>query len=192
VKFQGAAFDPDGAVVSAVWKFLDGTMSMEGSPMRSYDTPLTERAVFTATDDKGLSSSAVVEVEITAASGEVPPTIVSAPRTSVYAGVPYTYDKDGLPTARGTGPFSFALAASPMGATIDKDTGKIDWTPTIDQMADFKLDVTGKAGKATQSWKVEVVKSGVAQKSGCGCGTDGGLLGVLSSLVLLRLRRRRP
>src|SRR5207248_9605538 len=138
-----------------------------------YSAPTRERAVFTVTDNRGLSTSAAVEVAIGDATGATPPEFLSQPRKSIFAGEAYTYDKDGLPSVRGTGPFTFSLAKAPKGATVDASTGAITWTPatTDSGNVDFSLQVDGAAGSATQDWQVEVVNLNGAAKKGCGCGT---------------------
>jgi len=186
--------DPDGTIASAGWTFSDGTMAMEHAPMKTFTTPALERAIFTATDLNGLTAQAFVDINVTGAGGERPTEILSMPRTSVLGGDEYTYDKDGLPTVRGQPPFSYALTAAPMGATIDASTGRIAW-PTASVASgdyDFTLTVTGAGGPAAQTWKVAVTGGGSNGPGGGGCKCDaGGGLVLLLGLVPMFARARR-
>ncbi|HEX4620868.1 MAG TPA: putative Ig domain-containing protein, partial [Myxococcaceae bacterium] len=127
--------------------------------------------------------------------GAIPPQFISTPRTSVFAGQAYTYNKDNLPLVTGTGPFTFKLNTAPSGATADPNTGAITWTPasTLSADAGFALEVDGKAGAATQTWAVQVVPlAGPPLKKGCGCGEGAAeALGLALVPLLLALRRRR-
>ena len=84
-----------------------------------------------------------------------------------------------------------------MGATIDAATGAFAWTPAAGGagMFDVTLEATGKSGKATQSWKVEVVSLGETMttppKTGCGCNEGASGIGWLALLALLGLVRVR-
>lgn len=192
VTFSSSALDTDGTIASFGWRFADGASSADPSPVRSYEQPLTERAVFTATDDKGLSASAIAEAQVTSATGGAPPEVISRPRVSVFLGVPYTYDKDGVPSVRGRAPFMFTLPTAPAGATVDGATGAITWTPDAPGMFDFVLEVSDSGGKAQQAWKVEVVGTAVQPKGGCSCDAGGGALMLLAALALSLRRRRSP
>jgi large repetitive protein len=197
ITFGQSAVDPDGTIASATWTFLDGNTSTEAAPSKQYNEAFAERATYTVTDDKGLKGSALVNVNITSTSGDAAPEIISTPRLSIFAGQEYLYDKDGLPTVRGAGPFTFTLSTAPEGATIDGSTGKITWTPaaTLSGNVDFTLQVTGKGGSAKQSWVVEVVDIGggttTPPPTGCSCAVVDPSLAWLALIALGALRRKR-
>jgi MYXO-CTERM domain-containing protein len=197
VTFGYSAVDPDGAIASAAWRFLDGSTSSDVAPVKTYTEAAFDRVVFEVADDKGLKASALVEVNVGSVSGDSAPEILSTPRASIFAGQLYTYDKDGLPSVRGAGPFTWALTTAPEGATVDAATGKLEWTPAAGSsgQSDFTLEVTGKAGKASQSWKVEVVSLGETSNppaQGCTCASvDGSWVWMLLLLGGALSRRRR-
>ncbi|MBS1151322.1 MAG: repeat-associated core domain protein, partial [Myxococcaceae bacterium] len=189
--------DIDGFVETMLWTFADATTSGEPGPKRTYSANLREKATLKVTDNRGLSSVSTLDVVIGAATFEQVPEFLSLPRKSVFAGADYTYDKDGLPAVRGTGPFSFKLLKAPTGAIVEAATGRITWKPgpELSGEQELSLEVTGKAGAATQTWKVDVVSSGggIPPKAGCGCQSiDLGLVafGLLAFGPLVFRRRR--
>jgi subtilisin family serine protease len=86
------------------------------------------------------------------------PVISSTPETTVRLGTTYRYeplvgDPDGGER------FTFSLQTSPLGMTIDAETGAVVWTPTPTQLGiqSVTLRVTDQAGAATdQSFSIMV------------------------------------
>ena len=84
-----------------------------------------------------------------------PPVIISTPVTSVYLGLPYTYDVN----ATGNPAPTYSLDTFPAGMTINPTTGVIDWTPAS---ADPSVPVVVRASNGvlpddTQSFSISVV-----------------------------------
>ena len=98
VKLSVEAVDPDGTVAKVTWRFSDGAETNEREPTRSYANPIAEKATVEVTDNDGLVATAVVDVTITGPNNALPPEFLSRPVEDIFAGQPYSYDKDGLPT----------------------------------------------------------------------------------------------
>jgi uncharacterized protein (TIGR03382 family) len=195
IRYSADYGDPDGYVTASEWTFADTGKTQELSPVKSYEKAGLERAVFTVTDNRGLSSSAFAKITIGNSEGEIPPEFISTPRTSVFAAEAYSYDKDGLPAVRGTSPFVFSLLTAPEGATVDTSTGQISWTPRVDQIGPFgfSLQVQGKAGSAAQDWTVEVAAiDAPPKKGGCSCDGAPSAWALGAALLASVLFRRRP
>ncbi len=71
-----------------------------------------------------------------------PPTITSPPVTSAVEGSVYLYNVDATDpdVAFGDG-VTYSLPTAPAGATIDRITGVVTWTPTLDQAGDHAIVV---------------------------------------------------
>jgi hypothetical protein len=192
VRFSADYGSLTGAISTLSWAFSDGSTVMAPTAQRHYDAPTQEHAVFTVTDDKGLTGSAFVDVVIANTAGQRPTLILSQPRTSIFTGEEYTYNKGGVPTVRGNPPFTYSLVKGPTDATIDAMTGRITWTPTTAGDVPFELRVVGQDGPAVQEWTVMVVSNASMGPSGGGCRCDagGGLLLLLGLVPLVRRRRR--
>jgi len=139
--FVSAAGDPDGTIASLSWSFGDGGESDLAEPQYTYAVPGSYTAVVTATDDRGLTTTASVLVDVSDAQGVRPPQILSLPITDAKVGVVYSYDADGLPAARGDRPLTWTLGkdvggtqvGAPDGMSVDGLTGRILWTPVAAQ-----------------------------------------------------------
>jgi|GEM_PF-1200055 len=76
-----------------------------------------------------------------------PPLIVSTAGETAAAGVQYVYDCKALdPNA--TDILTYSIVQAPLGATINPTTGRVRWTPSVDQVGEgfgFKVRVTDLA-----------------------------------------------
>src|SRR5207245_10901761 len=124
-----------------------------------------------------------------------------APSAEATVGVPYEPNGAGALSRAlvvgGSGPFAFGSATPPSaGVTVD-DAGRVNWTPSREQLGRVRLGVriTDRDGsEAVRQWVVEVK----AKKSGgCSIGGDGaGAVGWwcwwwLLAVVMLARRRLR-
>ena len=71
VQFSAQATDPEHGDLGYVWTFGDGGFSAEKNPRHTYTTPGTYTATLKVTDEKGASTTATVQVVVTAAPGAV-------------------------------------------------------------------------------------------------------------------------
>lgn len=117
------------------------------------------------------------------------PRITSSPSTSAQCGVAWAM----APAADGDPVLAWSTPTAPGGLTVDAATGALHWTPLPAQRgkAAVVLRVQNQQGSAEQAFTVEVSCPGeVKLGTGCQCSSAGDLLGVLSALGLLALRRR--
>lgn len=198
--------DVDGEVTAVAWDFGDGGTASEVAPGYTFAVPGTYVAKVTVTDDLGLSSSATVEIDVSDAAGAYPPQILSLPRTDAAAGVPWVYDDDELPAARGDRPLAWSLGknvggtvvGAPEGMTVDGATGRLAWTPSAAQIGRVPVSLVAENAAAAVVQDFEVDVSGepepVAPPEGCGCRTattgPGAALGAALLLLFARWRRR--
>lgn len=80
------------------------------------------------------------------------PTIVSTPGTDARVGQLYTYDVD----ATGNPAPTYALTTSPLGMTIDANTGLIEWTPAIEGSVQVTVEAGNIAGTDAQSFMIRI------------------------------------
>lgn len=92
------------------------------------------------------------------------PVIVGVPVLSAVVGTPYPYDVDAYLPAQQSDSLNYALPVAPQGASIDPDTGQIQWTPTPAQTGNrpFRALVTSAGGTAVQDWVVAVGVTGTS------------------------------
>ena len=84
---------------------------------------------------------------------DIAPSITSVPETKTTVASPYTYEIEAI----GTPPLTYILAAgAPDDMVIDGDTGRIRWTPFDEGRFDITARVVNSAGKAEQSFTIEV------------------------------------
>jgi PKD repeat protein len=208
VTLTADAGDLDGQVGQVQWEFSDGQRLTGDVVERTFSTPGLYVATATVVDDAGLQASATVEVQVTGG-GDVPPVIVSVASTTARVGEPWHYDADDVPAARGDRPLVWGLGKSvdgalfgvPPGATVDRPTGRVAWTPQTPGTYPVVLVVENAAGIAAQQFDVVVVGDGDGDGGGGGGGGGAGAGGCtcgaasapvpLAALVLLALRRRR-
>lgn len=128
------------------------TINTDGTTVLA-DGLRTLRATQTVAGGESLSSSdLLVTIDTTA-----PAAIQGAIPTEAQPGQLFTFDADS--PDEGTAGVVYALAAAPTGATIDPDTGVIEWTPTSDTASPvtFEILVSDEAGNsASQSASVSI------------------------------------
>jgi hypothetical protein len=95
-----------------------------------------ENITFKASDGQG--HVAWDEITVTVTEVNDPPYFTSQPVTVGAIGEKYTYDVEAV-DAEGHN-ITYSLSMKPEGMTIDKKTGLIEWTPTIEQTGE--IDVT--------------------------------------------------
>ncbi len=200
VQFVSEFGDEDGVVVQKRWFLPDGSVVTDSDPVRSFTRVGLHKARLVITDDRGLTATDTVEVLATR-NGALPPTIFSTPRREAVAGQAWAYDEDGRAAARGGPGLVWELGKvvagsrvnAPEGMTVEPETGRVSWTPRLDQLGEHtvSLAVTNAAGTDVQDFTVTVLgNESVPAPTGCGCGAGGGAPIVLAALTLL-LRRRK-
>ncbi|TWT56318.1 tRNA nuclease WapA precursor [Allorhodopirellula solitaria] len=78
--------------------------------------------------------------------------------TEAYAGFAYAHDI--IAQDAETTELTYALTQSPAGATIDTDSGRLDWTPAASAVGqkDFTVEVSdGSGSTTTATWTVDVL-----------------------------------
>jgi hypothetical protein len=209
VTLSADAGDLDGQVGDVQWEFSDGQRLAGDVVERTFAEPGLYVATATVVDDDGLEASVSIEVQVTGG-GDVPPVVVSVPSTTARVGEPWTYDDDGAPAARGDRPLLWGLGKSvdgelfgaPPGATVDRPTGRVAWTPQAPGTYPVVLVVENAAGIAAQQFDVVVVGDGPGgdgpggdgASAGCNCGANGAPVPLWALIVLGGrglLRRRR-
>jgi hypothetical protein len=140
VKPEGMAVDPATGVVVWVPRALQ-----LGS----------HRVLLRVKDDRGLVD--IQDITLVVARGNTAPVLTSTPPEQAVLARPYRYQvlaQDAEETA-----LQFALEQAPAGMTIDANTGRIDWTPAVDQVRGHDVTVMvrdGRGGKARQSFSLTV------------------------------------
>jgi MYXO-CTERM domain-containing protein len=133
-------------------------------------------------DDDGLEARTTLELQVTGG-GNVPPVVLSRPRTTGLVGDAWTYDDDGVPVARGDRPMVWSLGkqldgerfGAPPGAVVDAQTGRITWTPTGPGVVPVVLVVENPAGVTAQQFEIIVdgdLTVGETASGGCACGSS--------------------
>lgn len=202
VSFGSVSGGQSGAIVSREWVFSDGERSPQLSPTRLIQEAGTILAELTVTDENGLTASDTLEVEATAG-GRRTPKILSSPATKAFVGVPWTYDDDRTPAARGDRPMAWELGTTvagqqvgrPDGMDLDPATGELRWTPKEAGSFDVVLVARNDHGAHTQRFSIVVESStGDEPPKGCCASVGGGvpLFALLVLGVLVRARQRSP
>lgn len=199
VSWEAVYGDPDGIVMSAVWKFSDGVTAdarrYDALITRTLDAPGTLRGTLEVTDATGLVCRASRTVD-SSLGAVFPPMIVTAPTTTATCGTAYTYGDDGRARAEGTPPFTWSLGSGtsgtgvPKGMTVDPSTGQISWTPEKPGPAGpvrVALVVENPAGTAVQDYMVQVD----CTDHGCTCSSSGAAPFAVLMLLWAGLRWRR-
>jgi len=191
VAYTAEATDADGTIDKIEWDFGGGFSAEGAEQTKLYSRPGRHTARARATDDKGLTSVAQIDVFVLQA-GSLPPVILSSAPVSARVGEAYDY----LPMAIGTPSLAWSLGKeiggellrAPAGMQTDPGTGATHWVPSSAQAGDVDvtLVVANDAGADFQDFTIRVEGSGSA--GGCGCGTQrGSLPGWLAMLLLLAL-----
>lgn len=161
--YIAAASDPElGAVRYALTSGPDGLsvdpQSGEVSWVPDSDAVGQVTVTITATDSLSASRSQRFVVAIADESGNLAPTIASAPITRIDSGEDYTYALDVVDGDDDT--FSFELAVAPEGMAVS-DVGVITWSPQVP--GEYPVTVVardGRGAEATQSWLLSVADIG--------------------------------
>ena len=91
----------------------------------------------------------------------VAPSIISNPVTVAARGQVYSYTPVVTDPAGSDDPLQFFLLSAPQGATIDPDTGLVEWTPGSQSGATIEIRaVDDDGGFTTQRWDLRVVNMG--------------------------------
>ncbi|MBI3182149.1 MAG: PKD domain-containing protein [Myxococcales bacterium] len=93
------------------------------------------------------------------------PKITSSPTLFATVGGAYKYGEDGLLTASGTAPISFAVDVGPQGLTVNAQTGAVSWSPEAGGNFAVQLSATNAAGTDVQSFNVTVLPNGQGQSA---------------------------
>ncbi len=141
------------------------------------------------TPDGGMPDGSVAD----AGPAPTAPLFLTDPPDSASCGTVYSYDE----SVSGTGPFAFKLESRddgglPDGLTCDVDTGAIRWSPSASQEGIYHLElqVFGPGGLDSKNVDISVFCPDTKDLSaGCHCGSGGG--GLLALLSLVRWRKRR-
>jgi PKD repeat protein len=139
VSLTAQASDADGLISAYRWELPDGTSRSTAAVSLTFPQAGAYTARVEVDDDDGLTASATVIVKVAG-----PPEIVSSPSTRAQVGVPYTYDEDGIPTARGDAPFFWWLSRGPAGMSVDPETGRVTWTPAADEIGEQTVSLSTK------------------------------------------------
>ncbi|HMO16916.1 MAG TPA: PKD domain-containing protein [Oligoflexia bacterium] len=102
VQFSGAgSSDPDGSIVSYGWNFGDGTSSSGINVSRTFSAG-SYQVSLTVVDDKGLSSSATVQINVSQAPNQAPIAVASSNLTSGFAPLAVQFSSSGSHDPDGT------------------------------------------------------------------------------------------
>jgi hypothetical protein len=82
------------------------------------------------------------------------PKIITSPDLIAYDGRRYEY----LAAAEGGGPYTWSLVKSPIGATLDSQSGLFSWLPDLSKLGrnEVKIEVANAAGSTTQEFTLEI------------------------------------
>ena len=132
------------------------------------------------------------------------PKIISVPDLKASVGLPWAYDADRLPTARGTRPLVWTVGAlvggqtvgAPAGLSVDAFSGELRWTPVVAGIHRVLLAARNAAGSDVQSFDIEVEGATVQGPReiwtvGCACGSAAPAWPLLWVAALFFCRRRR-
>ena len=102
------------------------------------------------------------------------PTFTTSPVTTATVNSAYTYNADAVDTEND--PFTFALITSPIGMSLDTNTGVVSWTPSSSQTGShtIRLRVTDNGGAFSEQAYIVTVGTGGSGGSGGGGGGGGG------------------
>jgi len=154
-------FEVEGSDVSAVdvlaasWDLGDGTMVDGFDGAHSWMDEGEYTVVVTVSDDDGGESSESYTIAV----ANVAPEFVNAPGETGEETVPYEFTAE--VEEPGDDVLTFTLEEGPPGASVDPETGEIDWTPSFDDasmgVVQFKLKVDdGDGGEDELEWEVDV------------------------------------
>ncbi|MEM1263492.1 MAG: Ig-like domain-containing protein [Pseudomonadota bacterium] len=110
---------------------------------------------FTFVANDGTADSAAATVDIVVTDVNMAPMFTSTPPTTATAGVAFAYDAAASDPDGDT--LTYALLAAPAGMTIDTQTGRIDWLPTVGGTFGVSVTATDPSGEFdTQTFSVNV------------------------------------
>jgi MYXO-CTERM domain-containing protein len=199
VVLRAEVADADGDAVSVEWELPDEVVEGQDASLR-LEAPGVVTVTARATDARGLTATATLEVTALDDAGAAPPVIVSSPTLEAVVGEPWRYDDDGTAVARSAGAVTWSLGkrvadelvGAPAGMRVNAQTGQLTWTPSEDQAGavDVTLIAQNTAGFGEQSFVVEV-EGGAAPSCGCRSTGGGGEAAGLFLFAALLLRRRK-
>ncbi|HUP81354.1 MAG TPA: putative Ig domain-containing protein, partial [Pirellula sp.] len=161
------ASDPEGSPLTYSLITRSGDMSIDSTGVVRWTPTVGELAItkvtIGVTDSHGSSTEQSYSIVPTNAVPNLPPVITSLPILAATVNQPYQYrvtatDPDG-------GPIRFAFLDVPVGMTIDKNTGVINWTSAIAGIGRVTVLVSDPdGGEAEQSFEVVVRDSNLPPK----------------------------
>jgi PKD repeat protein len=148
VRFDASgSSDPDGTIVSYTWTFGDGTNGGGIGPTHVYSAGGNYVARVTATDDRGASASATLDIAV--ATPPLPPTIAVQPADlTIVEGQTATFRV----TAQGTPPLTYQWRRD--GTAIPGATAPAFTTPPAtmaDHGSNYRCAVSNLAGSVTSA-----------------------------------------
>ncbi len=116
-------------------------------------------------DSKGGIAKQNFKIQTRTLVGNNPPIISTEANTQANLGRAYTYDVDAVDPDNDH--LIYSLLNSPAGMSIDSNTGKITWMPSIvGQQAVTVLVTDSRGGKDTQEFSLNVSSTGLSQIKG--------------------------
>ncbi|SFK25795.1 putative Ig domain-containing protein [Lysobacter sp. cf310] len=169
-EYAAAAVDPDGDPLSYVWNRLPAGAAI-GPDSTVRWTPSAAQAgaaefELEVRDDRGGWARQTFTVYVNDPVNHAPQ-IVSTPNPRAIVGQAYVYDVAAEDVDGDS--LSYSLLEYPRGMVMAADTGRIEWTPALNQIGQHALKVQvadGRGGVAWQTFTLEVVE----QSSGGGNG----------------------
>jgi RHS repeat-associated protein len=139
---------PFGATIDAINGRVTWTPPAEG----------VYRFVIEADDGRGGRDTQAYDVTVTSGRPNQPPTITSTAPAQATEELPFAY------SVTATDPdgdlLSYFLTEAPAGMGIDRTTGRVTWTPTVQQIGTHHIAVRvldGRGGETTQTFILAVV-----------------------------------
>ncbi len=142
VSFTGSTSTDDGGIVSYSWDFTDGGGSQDPDPDYTFLTEGTYTVQLTVTDAEGLSDSATIDIEVTAA--DIPP-VALAEGTPVSGTAPLEVQFTGSNSTDDLGITAYAWDFTDQGAT--DTTADPVYTFTSPGTYEVQLTVTDTNGQ---------------------------------------------
>jgi RHS repeat-associated protein len=150
--YQATATDPDGtkptdpAGETLTYSVVSGPQGLSVNPatgLVAWTPTVAQLGISSVTlqvdDGRGGTATQVYTVAVRQVQGNLPPTIVSQPPSSVQLGQIYSYPVQAVDPDHD--PLTYSLTTSPSGMAIDPKTGSINWDPLA---ADDSLRLSGQ------------------------------------------------
>jgi YD repeat-containing protein len=159
-QYDAVAHDPDNDPMSWSLDTAPGGMSIHPNLGTIRWTPTADQiglqdVVVRVVDAQGGYSTQSYPIMVR--SVNVPPNITSAPPTRAAVDELYTYAVRGIDPE--DDPLEYSLTTAPGGMTIDRQTGFVEWTPTLAQVGSHDVAILvadDQGGSVTQNYTVVV------------------------------------